>query len=332
MTSGVVVYEPTSDGEDFIIREFNIAAQGIEQLDRDEVVGRLVTDAFPGVEEFGLLAVLRRVARTGEPEEFPTAFYQDQRLASWRENHIYRLPTGEVVAVYEDVTERVLAEREAAHAKELMERAEEIGHAGGWEYDVAAERVTWTDEVYRIHGLGPDYDPNDAGRDIDFYSPEDSALVAEAFRKAVEEGEAYDLEVELDRADGSRIWVRTIGRPVVEDGAVVRVLGNIMDISERRRAEEEVLRLNAELEQRVVDRTAQLEAVNKELEAFAYSVSHDLRAPLRHISGYASILASDSARRPRRGWASLPRHHLGVGARDGRAHRRPAAVLARRPR
>ena len=129
-----------------------------------------VTDAFPGVEEFGLLAVLRRVARTGVPEEFPTAFYQDQRLASWRENHIYRLPSGEVVAVYEDVTERVLAEREAAHAKELMERAEEIGHAGGWEYDVATGRVTWTDEVYRIHGLGPDYDPNDAGRDIDFYS------------------------------------------------------------------------------------------------------------------------------------------------------------------
>jgi PAS domain S-box-containing protein len=294
MTSGVVVYEPTANEEDFIIREFNIAAQGIEQLDRAEVVGRPVTDAFPGVVEFGLLAVLRRVARTGEPEEFPTAFYQDQRLASWRENHIYRLPSGEVVAVYEDVTERVLAEREAAHAKELMERAEEIGHAGGWEYDVARGRVTWTDEVYRIHGLGPDYDPDDAGRDIDFYSAEDSALVAEAFRKAVEEGEAYDLEVELDRADGSRIWVRTIGRPVVEDGVVVRVLGNIVDVSERRRAEEEVLRLNAELEQRVVDRTAQLEAVNKELEAFAYSVSHDLRAPLRHISGYASILASDS--------------------------------------
>jgi PAS domain S-box-containing protein len=295
MSSGVVVYEPTPDGMDFLIREFNAAAQHIEQLNRDEVVGRPLTDAFPGVEEFGLLEVLRRVARTGEPEEFPTAFYQDQRLASWRENHIYRLPSGEVVAVYEDVTERVLAEREAAHAKELMERAEEIGHAGGWEYDVAAERVTWTDEVYRIHGLGPDYDPNDAGRDIDFYSPEDAALVAEAFREAVAEGEAYDLEVELDRADGCRIWVRTIGRPVVEDGAVVRVLGNIMDISERRRAEAEVLRLNAELEQRVADRTAQLEAVNKELEAFAYSVSHDLRAPLRHISGYASILATDAA-------------------------------------
>jgi PAS domain S-box-containing protein/putative nucleotidyltransferase with HDIG domain len=238
LTSGVIVYEPIDGGADFAIREVNAAAQRIEGLTRAELVGRSVTDAFPSVEEFGLLDVLRRVSITGATECLPTTLYQDQRLSTWRENEVYRLPSGEVVAVYEDVTERVRSEQALAHAKAMLDFAEELGREGGWEYDVESRRVTWTQEVYRIYGVDNGYDPNDVSVDIGFYAPESAPRVAEAFKQAVESGEPYDLIAQLDRADGERIWVRTIGRPIVVDGLVVRVAGNIVDITEGKQAEE----------------------------------------------------------------------------------------------
>ncbi len=106
INAGVAVYEAVDDGRDFIFRDFNRGAERIEKIKKEELIGRPVTEVFPGVKDFGLLDVFRRVWRTGEPESHPIALYRDNRVSGWKENYVYKLPSGEVVAVYEDVTER----------------------------------------------------------------------------------------------------------------------------------------------------------------------------------------------------------------------------------
>ncbi len=102
------------------------------------------------------------------------------------------------------------------------------------------------------------------------------------------------LDLRIVRRDGSELWLNHSCLPVFdEDGTPTGRRGSNRDVTDRKRAEEEVLRLNQDLEERVRDRTAQLEAANKELEAFSYSVSHDLRAPLRGIDGWSLALLED---------------------------------------
>ena len=119
INSGVAVLQAVNDGSDFIIGDFNRAAERIDGVAREVVVGRLLTDAFPGVESCGLLETIRRVHASGQSERISDVFYRDERVSGWREHKIYRLPAGDVVTLYDDITQRKATEEHLREAQRL---------------------------------------------------------------------------------------------------------------------------------------------------------------------------------------------------------------------
>ena len=106
MTNGVAIYTPVDNGGDFIFKDINQSGEKLSQVTRDQVLGKRLSEVFPGAMEYGLVDALRKVIKTGQPEFIPIKIYNDSRIQQWVENTIYKLPSDEIVAIYLDTSAR----------------------------------------------------------------------------------------------------------------------------------------------------------------------------------------------------------------------------------
>lgn len=142
----VALYEVVGDGQDFIVKDVNKASELMDGVSRAKSVGSSIAEFFPDKNQLNfLLEVFRRVWRTGRPEHYPVRFYNKGRITGWRENYIFKLSSGEMVAVFEDVTGRKLAEEAVWQEKE---RAQVTLHSIG-------DGVITTDTEGRVESLNP---------------------------------------------------------------------------------------------------------------------------------------------------------------------------------
>jgi len=123
MKSGVAIYEAVDDGDDFIFKDINKASEVMDGIVKEDAIGRRVTELFPMVKEMGLFDIFRRVYETGISEYHPVSFYQDEKLSVYRENFVYRISTKEVIAIYNDETQRVLDKMELEESTKKAELA-----------------------------------------------------------------------------------------------------------------------------------------------------------------------------------------------------------------
>jgi len=104
MGNGIAIFEPVDDGENFILIDINKSCEKITNVKREKVKGRKVTEAFPVIKEIGLFNVFKEVNSTSKPKQNPLALYKNGRSETWLENYVYKLPSGQIVAIFEDTS------------------------------------------------------------------------------------------------------------------------------------------------------------------------------------------------------------------------------------
>ena len=194
-----------------------------------------------------------------------------------------------------DVTERRETELVMQDYKEMLEQAEALAQLGSWTGDVDSQHLTVSAQLFRNVGLDPSQRLPTDEEYLARIHPDDRAVVIVDMQRIRAGEEVGELLIRTDPALGPMRWLRrTVKRfPRESESRGPRYIGTLLDITEAVQAEERLARLNSELEQRVTERTEALSLANQELEAFSYTVSHDLKAPLRGIDGYSQLLVEE---------------------------------------
>ena len=284
----------------------NPAALNLLGSPSEEATRRFNVLTLPNLRRSGISEAYARVLQDGTAEQA-----EDWYTSVWGKRSLLRFEVtplrdsvGAVsgaITIIQDMTER--AQAEAARRRSEEQLRELVDSVDGVVWEADAETLSFlfvSSQAQDLLGYPPQRWTSEPNFWVEHVHPEDRERTVALCRTATAALQHHTFEYRMCAADGRIVWVRDIVTVIAEAGRPVRLRGILLDVTAQRAAaaalrhsEHELQTLNRELERRVAERTAQLEAANRELQAFGYSVSHDLIAPLRAVDGFVHMVLED---------------------------------------
>ena len=285
MSNNVAIFEVIDNGKEFIFKNFNSAAEKLENLKRDDIIGKSVIKVFPKVDKYGLLDSFRKVWKTGVATDHPVIIFDDDnRVVSWTENFIYKLPSNEIVVIYDDITERKKSEFDLIKTKERYRIATEETKVAVWERSPETGIGHADSVLFEILGYPIPAVEDSFSRWKNYILPEDLEKILQLnedlINKKIKE---INCKFRAIDKDGNIKWFLDKGVALRDKyGKTTRLIGTISDITQQQKAEEELILAKEKAE----------EADNIK-STFLANMSHEIRTPMNGILGFSDLLKNE---------------------------------------